>query len=306
MRICVLGGSGFVGRHLVERLVIDGHEVVVPSRNPSAHRDLLVLPGVRLVTADFHTTLALRRHVSGMDAVVNLIGILHERRGGDFARIHVDIPRRVAEACEAAEVPRVLHVSALNAAANAPSRYLRSKWQGEAAFAGARFATTIFRPSILFGPNDSFTTRFASWLALAPGFFPLPCADARVAPLHVADLARAMIRALDARQSFGATYDLCGSVTYTLRQWVEYIANLAGRKVRVVALGPRLSWLQASLLERIPGRPFTRDNYRTLLVDAVCRSPWPALFAPDPVSPPEIMPSYLTLPGHGRTAVISR
>ncbi|MHB1587526.1 MAG: complex I NDUFA9 subunit family protein [Acidiferrobacteraceae bacterium] len=304
MRICVLGGSGFVGKRLVEQLVMGGHEVVVPSRNPSAHRDLLVLPGVRVVTADVHTTLALRRQVSGMDAVVNLIGILHERRSGDFARVHVDIPSRVAEACEAAEVSRLLHVSALNAAANGPSRYLRSKWQGEVAVTGARLATTIFRPSVLFGPGDSFSTRFASWLALAPGFFPLPCGDARVAPLHVADLVRAMVRALDARQSFGATYDLCGSVIYTLRQWVEYIADLAGRRVRVVALGPRLSWLQASLLERIPGRPFTRDSYRTLLVDSVCPSPWPPLFAPAPAPPTEIMPSYLTVPSHGRTVGI--
>ncbi|MHB1951640.1 MAG: complex I NDUFA9 subunit family protein [Acidiferrobacteraceae bacterium] len=293
MRICVFGGSGFLGRHLVERLTTAGHEVVVPSRDPARHRDLLVLPGVRLTQADFHAPLAVRRQVSGMDTVVNLVGILHERREGDFARVHVDIPRRIAEACEFAEVPRLLHVSALNASANAPSRYLRSKWQGEAAVAGARVASTVFRPSVLFGAGDSFSTRFASLVDFAPGFFPLPCSETRLAPLHVADLVRAIVRSLDARQSFGATYDLCGPVVYSLRQWVEYIAALKGRRVRVIGLGPRASWLQALLLERLPGRPLTRDSYRSLLLDSVCPSPWPPLFAPPPVPPTEIVPSYI-------------
>ncbi|MHB1514461.1 MAG: complex I NDUFA9 subunit family protein [Acidiferrobacteraceae bacterium] len=305
MRICVLGGSGFVGKYLVERLTGEGHEVVVPTRDTIAHRDLLVLTGVRLVTADLHSPAALRRQFSGMDAVVNLIGILNERRSGDFARVHVDIPRRVVEACEAAEVPRLLHVSALNAGMDAPSRYLRSKWQGEVAVKGARFAATVFRPSVLFGRGDSFSTRLASWIRFAPGVFPLAAAESRFAPLHVADLVRAMVAALRARKTFGATYDLCGPVTYTLRQWVEYIARLQERHVRVVALGDRLSWFQAWLLERMPGQLLTRDNYLTLRVDAVCTTPWPPVFAPLPEPPAHILPSYLAR-SHGRVVELDR
>lgn len=292
MKVCVLGGTGFVGRHLVEQLTRLGHQVLVPSRAPERHGDLRVLPGLQLAMLDDDAA-GLRRHFGAVDAVVNLIGILNERRSGEFARVHVDMARRIVDASEGVAVPQLVHLSALNAAPDAPSRYLRSKWQGEALVARARVPTTIFRPAVLFGRGDSFTSRFARWLPLAPGWFPLARAGARLAPLYVGDLVRAIVRVLGYHQAFGQVYELCGPKTYSLGGWVEYIARLQGRTTRVVPLGPRLGRMQALVLEHLPGKPFTRDNYDTLGRDALCAAAWPPLFAPPPLSPEDVLPSCI-------------
>lgn len=293
MKICVLGGTGFVGSHLVEQLTRLGHQVLVPTRAPERHGAMRVLPGLQLVLQDPADPSGLRRHCAGMDAVVNLIGILNERRSGEFARVHVDTARRIVDACEGVGVPQLVHVSALNAAADAPSRYLRSKWQGEALVARARVATTIFRPSVLFGRGDRFASQFAKWLPRAPGWFPLARAEARITPLYVGDLVRALVRVLGYHQAFGRAYELCGPKTYSLREWVEYIARLKGLTTRVVPLSPVLGRAQAFVLEHVPGKPFTRDNYDTLERDAVCSGVWPPLFAPAPLSPESLLPSYI-------------
>ncbi|MBI3897590.1 MAG: complex I NDUFA9 subunit family protein [Gammaproteobacteria bacterium] len=299
LNICLLGGSGFVGHALAQRLAPAGHRLRVLTRNSAAHRDLLVLPSLVLVDGDVHNPVFLRRQFDGMDVVVNLVGILNERghSGAGFVRAHVDLPATVAEACREAGVARLLHMSALGAAVDAPSHYLRTKARGEdAAHAAAPdVRVTSFRPAVIFGPHDSFTNRFAGLLKLAPGVFPLACADARLQPVYVDDVARAFEIAIDAYGTYGQRYDLCGPKIYRLRELVEYIAEVRGRRVCVVGIGDRLSRWQAALLDYAPGKPFSLDNYRSLTVDGICAggSVLRSVFDIEPKTFESVVPSYL-------------
>lgn len=274
-RVCVLGGTGFVGRHLVARLADSGHEVLVPTRRRERHRDLLVLPGVRLIETNVQDPATLRRLFAGQDAVVNLIGILNEkgRRGSGFRLVHVDLARKVIQACQDMGVRRLLHMSALNAdQAKGSSWYLRTKGEAENqmhTFRG-QIAVTSFKPSVIFGPDDSFTRRFAKLLRWTPGIFPLACPRARFAPVYVGDVVTAMEESLDDRSSFGQRYELCGPRSYTLIEIVRYIARVSGQRRWVIGLPDWASRWQARILGLFPGKPFTTDNYNSMLVDSVC------------------------------------
>lgn len=294
--ICVLGGTGFVGWHLVNALAAGGWSVRVPTRHRERHRDLLVLPRVDVIEADIHEETTLREQFAGCDAVVNLVGILNERRRGDFQRVHVDLAKRIVSACRAAEVPRLLHMSALHAhAAKGASRYLRSKGEGEnIVHTTAELAVTSFRPAVIFGPGDSFFNRFACLLRVAPGVLPLACPDARFAPVYVGDVVTAMTRAIDDRRTFGEHYDLCGPRQYTLRELVEYTAGLIGRRRAIIGLPAGLSALQARVTGLLPGKPLTYDNYLSMQVASVCGAPFPAIFGVRPETIEMIVPRYLT------------
>lgn len=182
-RICILGGTGFVGRYLATRLVHQQADVKILTRSTARHRDLLVLPGVSLVTADIHDLETLQREFTGCHAVINLVGILNERghRGKGFEQAHLELVRKIIAACESTGVSRLLHMSAVNAAEDAPSHYLRSKGQAVTLVleAQGRLHVTVFEPSVIFGPGDSFVNRFAALLKIAPGVLPLACARAR-------------------------------------------------------------------------------------------------------------------------------
>ncbi len=211
--ICILGGTGFVGRSLAARLAAAGHDLRIPTRRRERHRDLLVLPGVQLIEADVHDPAVLAREFRGCDTVVNLVGILNERghRGAGFERAHVALPDKVIEACRATGVPRLLHMSALGAAIDGPSHYQRTKARGEALVHAARdLAVTSFRPSVIFGPHDNFTNRFARLLRRVPVVFPLACPDARLQPVFVEDVVSAYVAALDDSRTHGQGYELCG------------------------------------------------------------------------------------------------
>jgi len=286
-RVCMLGGTGFVGRQIAERLYRSGHQVTILTRRRERHRDLLVVPTVRLVEGDIHNPAFLRRELAGHDVVINLVGILNERghSGRGFARVHAELPEKVVEACRGAGVGRLLHMSALHAALNAPSHYLRTKALGEETVHrahGSELAVTSFRCSVIFGPDDSFTNRFAQLLRLAPGLFPLACPEARFQPVYVDDVAAAFVHAMGDHHTFGQRYDLCGPKVYTLRELVQYIAVVTGRRVRIIGLNDRLSRLQAALLEFAPGKPFSLDNYRSLQIDSVCSKGFPAIFGTTP------------------------
>ena len=298
LRIGVLGGTGFVGHSLCLRLAGAGHEVRLFSRRRERHRELLVLPTAQVVEADVYNPAVLKREFQGLDAVVNLVGILNEkgRDGSGFERAHAELPAKVVQACRQAGVSRLLHMSALAATPQAPSFYLRSKARGEQVVheaEGPDLHVTSFRPSVIFGPGDSFTNRFAQLLRQVPLAFPLACAHSRLQPVYIEDVVSAFVGALDRHATFGQRYDLCGPKAYTLEEIVAYLARVLGLKRRIVPLGNGLSRLQAALLQFAPGKPFTPDNYRSLQVASTCDRPFPAIFGVTPVRFEDVVPTYL-------------
>jgi uncharacterized protein YbjT (DUF2867 family) len=273
--IGVAGGTGFVGRELITRLVGAGHSVRVPTRNAVHADQLLPLSGVEITVGNVHHADFLRRCFDGCDLVINLVGILNERgrNGAGFRRAHVQFTAALLQAMNQAHVHRLLHMSALNAdAARGRSHYLRSKGQAEQLLrdAGA-LRWTIFRPSVIFGAEDSLTTRFASLLRLSAGFLPLARAGARFAPIYVGDVAQAFMRALDDDASIGSTYELCGPEILTLAQMVELTAKAAQLPCHLLPLPDAIAWLQGALMDFMPGKPFSLDNYRSLLTDSLCQ-----------------------------------
>jgi NADH dehydrogenase len=294
-RVCVLGGTGFVGRHLAAHLAERGFLLRIPTRRPERHRDLGVLPGVELVEANVHERGALEYVLRGCSVAVNLVAILNESRRGEFERVHVALAARLVEACRATGVARVLHMSALHAGdASAKSAYHRTKGEGEnLVHAAGDLAVTSFRPSVIFGPDDHFFNRFADLLKMSPGFIPLACPDARMAPVYVADVAHAMHVALRNPDTIGRRYDLCGPHTYTLRQLVAYTADTLGLERGIVGLPDVLARLQARLMGLLPGKPFTYDNYLSLRSGAACASGFPPVFDIAPVALETVVPLYL-------------
>lgn len=289
--VLVLGGSGFLGRHVAHQLAEHGLQVRVPTRNRERARQLILLPTVDVVQADILDPGTLDRLVGNADAVVNLIGILH----GDFRRVHVELPRQIVEACHRHGVPRLVHVSALQADPAAPSQYLRSKGEGEQlvlAAQGDRLQTTILRPSVIFGREDHFLNLFAQLARRLPVIV-LACPGARFQPVHVDDVARAVVTSLGEAHTFGQRYDLCGPRVYTLRQLVEYVVHAAGLRRPVFGLGRSLSMLQAAVLEHLPGKLMTRDNIRSMSVDNVCQCDFPAAFGFAPAPLEAIAPLYI-------------
>ena len=298
-KICLLGGTGFVGKRLAARLSEAGHDIVIFTLHRERQRDLLVLPTVRLVQGDVYDPEFLRKQLEDRDTVINLVGILNEkgRDGRGFARAHTELPEKIVEACRQTGVTRLLHMSALHASPAAPSHYLRTKAMGEDAVHRAGnpdFHVTSFRPSVIFGPGDGFLNRFAGLLRLAPGVFPLACPQARFQPVYVEDVVRAFVESLDNHKTFGQRYDLCGPKVYTLREIVGYVAKLIGKRVCIIGLNDALSYLQAAALEFVPGKPFSLDNYRSLKVDSVCEKGFPEVFGITPASLEQIAPAYLT------------
>jgi NADH dehydrogenase len=273
---CVLGGSGFVGSRLVAHLANAGVAVTVPTRDPERCRHLRLLPTVRIVHADIHAPGALENLLRGNDAMINLVGILNEagRDGAGFRRAHVDLTRRVIDACAHAGVGRLVQVSALNAAdpdaaGASTSHYLRSKGEAEALVRASRLRWTILQPSVIFGPGDSFLNRFAGLLRIIPLAFPLAMPRARFSPVHVGDVVEAIVRVLRDPATAGRTLQLCGPDTFTLRELVAMVARTLGLRRLIIGLPQPVSRLQAALMDFVPGKPFSTDNYRSLLTDSV-------------------------------------
>ena len=296
IHICILGGTGFVGSHLANRLCQKQVKVKLLVRNAERAKHLAVLPELRYVECDIFNPQQLEKHLSDIDVVINLVGILNERghNGGGFRRAHLELPRRILDACHHNKVPRILHMSALNADANiGPSHYLRSKGDGENhlhTFAGS-CAVTSFRPSVIFGPGDNFFNRFAKLLRLSPKVFPLACGQSHFAPVYVGDIVDVFMDAIDDKATFGKRYDLCGPEDFSLHELVRYTAQTLDKHLYIVDLPNFLARLQALVLEYVPGKPFSIDNFNSLRVDSVCSS---GCRLPTPIS--AIVPWYLGSP----------
>ncbi|MBO3701345.1 MAG: complex I NDUFA9 subunit family protein [Candidatus Accumulibacter sp.] len=274
--VLLIGGSGFVGGWIASCLSQRGVRVTIATRHRDNTKKLIMLPTVEMVEAKVNDSQALVELMRGQDAVINLVGILHDKDsrlpyGKGFAAAHVDLPRNIVAAMKQSGVRRLVHMSALNAAGDGASEYLRSKGEGEAVVGAAmdELEITVFRPSVIFGPGDAFLNMFAKLLKLFP-IFPLGGASARFQPVFVGDVAKAFCDSLNDRNTFGQTYDLCGPKVYTLRELVEYTAQLVGKRRRIIDLGNGgWAYLQAGLLWLLPKPPLSPDNLRSMDVDSV-------------------------------------
>ena len=300
-KILVLGGTGFVGAHVCEKLVRDGWHVTVPTRVRNNARHLQHLPPLTVLEMDVHDEVALTHALAGHEAVVNLVAILHGTQAA-FHRVHVALPEKLARACLANGVKRVVHISALGADAqhpeSAPSMYLRSKGQGEVVLrqaatggaaggdAGVGFELTCLRPSVIFGAADQFLNLFAGLQKIFP-IMPLAGAKARFQPVWVQDVATAVVRC--ARPSLPGSplhqsgiFELCGPDVFTLKQLVELsgqLSGIAGGRGRwVIGLPDWLGRLQAGMMALAPGKPLMSvDNLDSMKVDNVATGQSPGL-----------------------------
>lgn len=294
--VAILGGTGFIGSHLVCALTRRGYRTRVFTRRRERNRHLLVIPECELIELDARSGEALRAGLEGCDAAVNLVGILHSR-GSSFHDAHIALPSMLVQACREQGVARLLHMCALRANAAGPSEYLATKAEGEACVlrgAGDAVAATSLRPSVVFGPGDSFFNRFATLLAMSPGVIPLACPEAKFAPVYVGDAVEAFVRCLEDDATAGRRYELAGPKVYTLRELVQYTAEVLELRRWVLGLNDGLSRLQAAVLGMLPTPPMTFDNYLSLQVDSVLtgENGLDALGIP-PTEIERVVPTYL-------------
>jgi NADH dehydrogenase len=298
-RVLLLGGTGFVGQAVCERFVERGDgagsRITVPTRRIARARSVQFLPTVDPIEADVHDDAQLRRLVAGHGAVVNLIAILHGDAAA-FDRVHVQLPRRLVQACVDAGVKRIVHVSALGASPDAPSLYLRSKAAGEAAMRSAAVDATVLRPSIIFGSGDRFLNLFASLQAVFP-VVPLAGAQARMQPVWVGDVAEAIVRCLERPHTAGTTYECAGPQVFTLADLVRLAGRASGHERPVIGLPESIGRLQALAMELLPGEPLmSRDNLLSLRVPNVASGELPGLEALGirPTALQSVVPGYLS------------
>lgn len=321
--VLVIGGAGFVGSHLVSRLAgaasasgapidpatlpgldLAPERIVVGTRNMEHAQHLLLLPRVEVVELGLADDADLDDAIGalGVDGiVVNLVGVLHGERaqpyGEAYAGAHVELPRQLVAACHRTGVRRFIHMSALGASSDGPSMYLRSKGDGERVVRQSGLDWTIFRPSVMFGPDDHFLNLFAQMQQVAP-VVPLACAGARFQPVYVQDVVLAMVNAMTNPGTIGHGYDLGGPQVYTLEQLVRFAGRASGHPRPVIALPDALARVEAAVLEHLPGEPvLTRDNLDSMQLDNVLPGP----MAPELRVHPTSLESVMTDALAGRT-----
>ena len=281
-KILILGGTGFVGRHLCEKLAERSCRATVVTRRRESARHLQMLPLVDIAELRPHDSLALTRLLAEHDAVVNLVAILHGNQEA-FDKIHVQLPLELVKACDAAGQTRIVHISSLGASVDAPSMYQRSKARGEAVLFGAGLDVSVLRPSVIFGAEDKFLNTFASLQKLFP-VIPLAGSTARFQPVWVEDVASALVRCLEDKATIGKTYEACGPEVFTLKQLVQLAGRYSGvndgEGRPIIGLPDALARLQAALMELAPGEPImSRDNLDAMKADNVASGALPGLEA---------------------------
>jgi uncharacterized protein YbjT (DUF2867 family) len=293
-RIVVLGGTGFVGRHLCGELARLQYRITVPTRNASGAQAVRAEPLLDLVQADVHDGPTLARLLQGHDAAVNLVAILHGS-SFEFQRVHVELVKKLTRACADVGLHRLVHVSALGASPDAPSMYQRSKAAGEAVLQGSGLDWTVLRPSVMFGEGDKFLTLFARLQRMFP-IVPLAGADTLFQPVWVGDVVSAIVQCLQRNDTGKRIYEICGPEVFSLRRLVKLAGSLSGHPRAVLGLPPPLARLQAFLMELAPGQPLmSRDNLDSMKVNNVASGKLPGLDALgiSPSSLGAIAPTYL-------------
>lgn len=307
--ILVLGGTGFIGRHVCEKLHREGWRITVPTRRAINAAHVQHLPRVTVIEADVNDPTQLLGLLAGHDAVVNLVAILHGSEDA-FERVHVELPLAIAEACAADGVRRVVHISALGAGLDGPSRYQRSKARGEEVLRGAGLDLTILRPSVVFGAGDRFLNLFARLQSVFP-LVPLAGAHARFQPVWVEDVASAVVASLRddsslPMSSVGQTFECAGPDVLTLADLVRIAGRHGSTQRPVLPLPAALARLQARTMELMPGEPLmSRDNLDSMSVDNVATNQWPGLTSLGiaPASVHTVAPTYLGQRG-GRSQLL--
>lgn len=296
--VTIFGGTGFIGRYLIKRLADGGARIRVMSRDPAQAQFLKPMGDVGQIAPiayDPGDDASVAAAVTGSDAVVNLIGILYERGKRTFEAAHVETARRIAAASKDAGVSRLVQVSALGADPRSPSAYARSKAAGEQAVSEAFPSATVVRPSIVFGPEDSFFNRFAAMARLSPALPLIGGGETRFQPVYVGDVAQAICRIIDEPRTAGRTYELGGPYVYTFRELMELMLHEIDRRRALVPVSWRLADLKASVLEHLPSAPLTRDQVQLLKQDNVVGSDAATLadlgIAPTAVE--VVLPTYL-------------
>jgi uncharacterized protein YbjT (DUF2867 family) len=293
-KIAILGGSGFVGSSIAAKLDAAGYQVTVLTRRREAAKHLILLPNVQVVECDIHNLQALKHTLTGMDAVINLIGILHESGKSTFEAMHHQFPRRVAQLCEELSIKRLLHMSALQANIHAPSQYLRSKAAGESAVNefNKKLEITTFKPSVIFGRDDQFINLFANLIKFLP-VIALAKPNAKFQPIWVEDVASCFVNALENTATYGKSYDLGGPQVFTLRALIEQVMATMGKPRPIIGLNDTLSMAQAFAMELMPIKLMSRDNVRSMAVDSVTSQPIAAELAVTPTPMDAIIGDYL-------------
>lgn len=292
--ICVLGGSGFVGSAIVAKLDAAGYAVKVLTRRRDAAKHLFLLPNVQVVECNVQDYQALNSALRGVDAVINLIGVLHQSRQHSFNAMHHQLPAQLAKICVDLNIKRLLHMSSLRAGKNAPSQYLRSKGAGEAALLEYQHQLniTIFRPSIIFGRGDSFINLFASLVKNLP-IVVLAKPNAKFQPVWVEDVASCFVSSIENTVTYGHTYELAGPSVYRFHELVKTVMATLQIKRLIIGLNDSFSYFQALVMEFLPVKLMSRDNIRSMEVDSVSDQPFPNAFNLVPTSLESIIPQYL-------------
>lgn len=298
--VLLLGGSGFVGTWIANRLSQAGVNVTIPSRRRERNKANIMLPQVEVVEANIHDEATLAGLMRGKDAVINLVGVLHDHDsqipyGKGFAAAHVELPKKIVAAMKEAGVRRLVHMSALGADPQGCSEYIRSKGEGEAIVmaAAGELDVTVFRPSVIFGIGDSFLNTFARIFKLAP-FFAAGCMQAKFQPVHVGDVADVFVSCIEKLDTFGQRYELCGPKVYTLRELVEYVRELTGNQhKKIKELSDLWAYLQAGILWLLPDPPLSPDNLRSMDVDNVASADGRTYPGWNPTPLEAVAPTYL-------------
>ena len=297
-KILILGGTGFVGRHLCEKLAEGDYRATVLTRRRANAKHLQMLPMVDVVEGSAYDAATLTQLLAGHDAVVNLVAILHGTEAA-FDKVHLQLPTTLVQACAAGNLRRLIHVSSLGADAAAPAMYQRSKARGEAVLLASRLDVSIIRPSVIFGAEDKFLNTFASLQKMFP-FIPLAGSTAKFQPVWVEDVATALVKCIEDKSTIGKTFEACGPEVFTLKQLVQLAGQYSGNDKPVIGLPDALARIQAALMELAPGEPImSRDNLDAMKVDNVSGGVLPGLaalgIAPAAIS--AVVPFYLGAQG---------